>query len=272
MVLQAALSDLDIQFIDALILEDDTDWDVRIRQQMRRLALSTQALTQPLEDFPGQYADPTYPSPSSEDAGPEIPFDQLPKTTPPTFSPYGDSWDLLWVGHCGMQMPPPDHRGISRGRVIQKDDDTVVEKRYMYSFASPFTLVDVYPEHTRAVHHVQEGVCSLGYAVSQKGARRLLHEVGLKDMSDPFDILLGFYCEGAKGRRKHMCLATQPGLFQHHRRAGPDRAQSDIGDHGDGYREHSETDMVRWSARLNADVLMEGGSVFHDQRPDSDVQ
>lgn len=155
--------------------------------------------------------------------------------------------------------------------MIHKNDETTPERRYLYSFSNPFTLVDAYPEHTRAVHHAQEGVCSLAYAVTQQGARRLLQEVALKDVTDAFDILLRFYCEGTKGRRRHLCLASQPGLFHHHRPAGPDSTQSDIGAHGDGFREHSQTDMVRWSTRLNADVLMDGGTVFHDQYPNADV-
>lgn len=256
----------------ALILEDDTDWDVRIRSQLRSFALSSQALTQPLASSPGAFADSTFPGPTEGvlNTVEEISFDGLPRIVPPTTSPYGDNWDLLWLGHCGMQFPSVGQNDIPKGRVIHVDDETVPEKRYLYSFANPFTLVESYPEHTRAVHHVQEGVCSLGYAVSQKGAQRMLHEIALKDISDGFDILLRFFCEGAKGRRRHICLASQPGLFHHHRPAGPESAQSDIGNHGEGWRDQSLTDMVRWSTRLNADVLMDGGDVFHDAFPNGE--
>ena len=198
----------------------------------------------------------------------EMSFEGLPRIIPPTDSPYGDNWDLLWLGHCGMQFPG-EQNAIPKGRIILPDDATVPEKRYLYSLANPFTLVDTYPEHTRAVHHVQEGVCSLAYAVSQQGARRMLQEIALKDVSDGFDILLRFFCEGTKGRRRHICLTSQPGLFHHHRPAGPDSAQSDIGDHGGGWRDQAITDMVRWSTRLNADVLMDGGNVFHDAFPNA---
>lgn len=200
----------------------------------------------------------------------EMSFDELPSIVPPTSSPYGDNWDLLWLGHCGMQFPSSGQNSIPKGRVIYADDETAPEKRYMYSLAQPFTLLDVYPEHTRAVHHVQEGVCSLAYAVTQQGARRMLQEIALKDVSDPFDILLRFFCEGEKGRRRHTCLTSQPALFNHHRRAGPDSAQSDIGDHGDGWRDESLTDMVRWSTRLNADALIDGADTFHESFPNTD--
>ena len=43
---------------------------------------------------------------------------------------------------------------------------------------------------------------------------------------------------------------------------------SDIGDHGNEYRDKAMTDMVRWSVRLNADVLMDGRTDFENQYPD----
>ncbi|KAK6958436.1 hypothetical protein Daesc_001237 [Daldinia eschscholtzii] len=254
----------------ALILEDDVDWDIRIKRQLQDLALSTRAITQPLPHSK-LYADPTFPAPSKESftVVPDISFNSLPTTEPPRISPYGDNWDLLWIGHCGMHFPFEDNPVIPKGRVIHLKDETVAPKKNLWTFNIPFTLKDKYPEHTRAVHHVQEGVCTLGYAVSQAGARKLLHELGLKDVTDGFDILVRFFCEGAKGRKYHRCLTTQPALFHHHRAAGPLSAESDIGDHGGGFREKGSTDMVRWSVRLNADVLLEGGTDFVDQYPDN---
>ncbi|RYP03719.1 hypothetical protein DL764_004951 [Monosporascus ibericus] len=255
----------------ALILEDDVDWDVRIRSQLHDFALSSRALIQPLVGT-NTYADPTYPHPEPDSAShdPEISFDALPATERPRVSPYGDDWDVMWIGHCGMTFPFEDNRDAPRGRVIHVDDDTVAEKRYLWSFNNPFKLVDDYPEHTRAVHHAQEGVCTLGYAVSQRGAQKLLYEVGLKDVSDAFDILMRFFCNGGKGRKPHRCLTVQPSLFHHFRPAGSIAFESDIGDHGDGFREREYTDMVRWSVRLNAETIMDGGTVFHDQYPNGD--
>ncbi|KAK4137117.1 glycosyltransferase family 25 protein [Trichocladium antarcticum] len=319
MVLQAALSDIQIEFIDgvmgkdvpnkaipmergkdrqpnatigswrahmnairevvqrnltsALILEDDTDWDVRIKQQLHEFALAARALTQPLHGSPNTntYLDPTFPHPGPDSPGAigDIAFPEFPATVPPTVSPYGDNWDVFWIGHCGMHFPFEGSRNIPKGRIIRLNDSTVAPKRNIWTFNIPFTLKDQYPAHTRAYHHVQEGVCSLGYAVSQRGARKLLHEVGLKPLSEPFDLLLRAYCEGDRGRRAgRQCLTTQPGVFQHHRAAGPASAMSDIGEHGDGWRELPMTDMIRWSVRMNADVLMEGQTDFVDQWPD----
>ncbi|CAH0017999.1 unnamed protein product [Clonostachys rhizophaga] len=250
----------------ALILEDDADWDVRIRQQLYDMALSSQALIQPLAGTTNSFADKTYrPPPEGPPKGvPEFPINRLPKTVPATVTPYGDMWDLIWVGHCGMRMPPADSP-VPRGRVVSVNDESVPEKRYLWSLAPPFTLKDEYPDHTRVVHHAQEGVCTLGYAVTQRGARALLQEVALKDVGDPVDILLRFYCEGGKGRRNHNCLAIQPALFNHHRTEGPRSAMSNIGSH-EGWQDKPSTDMTRWSVRLNVERLLDGQEMW-DQLP-----
>ena len=257
----------------ALILEDDIDWDIRIRDQLHDFALTAHALTQPLRGRPGVYADPTYPQPSedSPEVVPETDFYHLPATTLPTTSPYGDNWDVLWVGHCGMHFPFRHSKTVPKARVIRLNDETVAPKKHLWTLNIPFTLKDTYPEHTRAYHHAQEGVCTLGYALSQHGARKLLHEVALKEVRDAYDILLRFFCEGVRGRAAgRQCLATQPSLFHHHRPAGLLSAMSDIGTHGKNgeVRETAMTDMVRWSVRLNAEALLEGRTDFVDQFPD----
>jgi GR25 family glycosyltransferase involved in LPS biosynthesis len=254
----------------ALILEDDVDWDVRIKEQLRDLALSTRVLTQPLvdEELGVKFADSSMNFKTAKNMDHEdIPFTELPSVTKPQVSPYGDDWDLLWIGHCGMHFPFKDN-SIPKGRIIHWNDTTVPKKDHLWVFNIPFTLKENYPHHTRAVHHVQEGVCTLGYALSRRGALKLLHEVALKDVTDAYDILLRWFCEGAMGRAKHNCLTIQPGLFHHHRPAGPLSSQSNIGDHGKGFRGQALTDMVRWSVRLNVDALANGRTDYKDQFPD----
>lgn len=242
---------------------------MRIKPQLRDFALSARTLTQPLRGAPGSYADSTFLDPAKAAAGtvPQIPFENMPATIPPKTSPYGDGWDLLWLGHCGMLFPWPGNNRLPKGRVIHKNDETVPQKQYLYSVTPPHSLVEQYPHHTRAVHHVQDGVCTLGYAISQQGARSLLLEVGLMDLERPIDILLAYFCTGDKGRSMHRCLGIQPGVFQHHRPAGPVNASSDIDNHGEGFRTKGHTDMVRWSTILNAKTLLQGGTVMWDQLP-----
>lgn len=255
----------------ALIMEDDTDWDIRIRQQLQNFARSSRALTQPLKAPAGTYADPTYPLAAGQRASTAVPqfnLDQLPVTVDPVTTPYGDDWDVLWIGHCGQVLPKPDDKNVPKGRVVQKDDETAAQKRYLHSVLKPFKYTEQYPDHARVVHHIQDGVCSLAYAVSQRGARAMLHEIGLKNFNAAFDLLLHWSCSGENGRDYHRCLTVQPPLIQHHRPAGLKSAQSDISGHGEGMNEKAWTEEIRWSVRMNAEALIEGRTDFIDQYPD----
>ncbi|KAF7553109.1 hypothetical protein G7Z17_g3869 [Cylindrodendrum hubeiense] len=253
----------------ALILEDDADWDVRIRQQLHDLALSSQALTQPLAGR-NSYADTSYryrqPAKKSPDGIINLDFNNLPQTSPVTFSPYGDEWDLLWLGHCGMQMPPADG-SLPKGRVVSKDDETVPAKKHLLSYVKPYTLKDEYPDHSRVVHHAYEGLCLLAYAVTQKGAQELLREIALKDPTTPVDILMRWFCNAERGRRHHNCLAIQPPIFNPHRTRGPKEDTSNIDSKWSGWWDTAETRMTRWSVRLNADKII-AGEEMEDQFPD----
>jgi hypothetical protein len=62
----------------------------------------------------------------------------------------------------------------------------------------------------------------------------------------------------------------QPSLFQHHQPAGLKNVESDISDHGEGFREVGVTNVVRWSTRMNWDVLLDGRTDFVDQWPDAE--
>ncbi|KYK55025.1 hypothetical protein DCS_06986 [Drechmeria coniospora] len=252
-----------------LILEDDVDWDIRLKDQLHDLALSTNALLQPLRGFPDRHADATYPKRRQDESPPpeDIPFEDLPVTIPPKSSPYGDNWDVLWIGHCGMIFPR-EKNDIPKGRVIHRDDVTVAPKRNLWLLTEPFTLKEKYPPHTRAVHHAEEGVCTLAYAISQAGARKILHELALKPPTAAFDILLRFFCDGTDGRAMHNCLGVTPGLFHHYRPAGKALDVSDIRDHDGDFREDAGSDIVRWSVRLNTPELLDGGTSFADQYPD----
>ncbi|OAA53268.1 Glycosyl transferase, family 25 [Cordyceps fumosorosea ARSEF 2679] len=255
----------------ALVLEDDSDWDVRIRSLLIDTALATRALTQPLQGTgrgtPARYADPTYPEPSGSVEAREFSIDALPATAEPRVSPYGDEWEMLWLGHCGVSWPVLASDDLPFGRVFRYND-TSVPGSGLYSLSNPYLLKDEYPKHTRAFHHVEDGVCSLGYAVTQKGARGLLRELALRGVSDPLDFQLRHYCKGMKGRRKHKCIAAQPPLFSHHRGVGLVSAGSNIDEHGEGYRSEAKTDMVRWSVALNADKIMDGKEDYLDGFPD----
>ncbi|KAG8156515.1 hypothetical protein KVR01_013619 [Diaporthe batatas] len=253
----------------AIIFEDDLDWDVRIREQARDFALASRALLQPLagrKDF----ADPTYPTVQEKDKEldpPPLNFNQLPKTQDPATSPYGDGWDVLWLGHCGVQQPTGNpknqwaerSRHISRGAVVREKDDTVPQPSNIHSWddGGHARFRDSYPAHTRVTHHELDAVCTFAYGVSQAGARRILYDLGLWKMDDPFDLGLRQFCDGTFEHKRHVCLTTQPSLFSHFTK----QEGSDL--------DHDKTWNIRWSARENLVKLMDGQDDYDDQWPDT---
>ena len=149
------------------------------------------------------------------------------------------------------------------------DDLTVPESQYLEFSTDKADPRASYPQHTRFVHHVADEICSLGYAVTQAGARHILYEFGIKKFESPFDIMLREICEGLNGYGYINCLTVQPQLFNHHRPAGRTSADSDISDHGDEVRLKPETQFIRWSVRMNLERLVNGDTAFDDQFPDS---
>ncbi|KAL2178333.1 glycosyltransferase family 25 protein [Thermothelomyces heterothallicus CBS 202.75] len=265
---------VDENITSALILEDDADWDVRLKSQMQVFAQAARAFTLPSwngRSVAEQFRDPP---------GQELPLNQLPqRTRRPRLTPYGDDWDVLWLGHCGTGFPEPT-RGAptSSFRVTIRNDDTVPPPQHLrpHPFALQDALSETYPPHTRVVHAVSRTVCTQAYAVSQQGARKLLWQFGLQTLTTGWDLMLRDWCDGLYDSsdtdadadagpevsdddrpRPPLCVTAQPPLFSHHYGRG---AASDITAPGGGFvnKEKEMTPYVRRSVRLNMERLVNG--------------
>lgn len=223
-----------------MICEDDVDWDVRIKYLLRNFAISAQAIVA-----------------SSER---EVYFHDLPNPSIkiPGISPYGDDFDLLWLGHCGADMPVK--------KVIQLNDESVPEPQYLHSWLmGEFTPLAVFPNHTRIVgQNTNMLVCSLVYAVSQKGARKILYDLGLQKLTGPFDLMLQTWCSNPE----NICISALPQLFDHHRAKGSMSLDSDIRV-SEGIRDAAVTNNVRLSVAMNMQKLLDGDTDYYDQYPDT---
>jgi len=128
-------------------------------------------------------------------------------------SPYGDpsEWDILWLGHCGAGMPrellarrmsSKHHTTVSSSSLVltHLNDQTVPIGEYIKAHpfqGGPDALATVYPPHTRVYHRSNGGqLCTVGYAVSQCDARRLLHQFGVKGWNGIFDAEMERWCAG----------------------------------------------------------------------------
>jgi GR25 family glycosyltransferase involved in LPS biosynthesis len=304
----------------ALIFEDDVDWDIRLRPNLQRFALASRFLS----ETKGILTAPTYPltqvpNPETPETSfhtlsengiteelPILPLSSIhkkplhhPRQPPnaPT-SPYGDpsQWDILWIGHCGVGFPrySSSHAKseITTANVLitHANDATVPSKKWLK--AHPFQgdldpLANAFPPHTRVYHRASGGeLCTVGYAVSQRGARRLLHQFGIKAWNGIFDSELGRWCAGEdprtdadarisrdskqyeapKGGSERVCLTSQPPIFAHHH---PMDGESDIGGLGGGYANKYETKYLRYSVRMNLERLVKGVRDLVDQWPDA---
>ncbi|KAF2642570.1 glycosyltransferase family 25 protein [Massarina eburnea CBS 473.64] len=260
----------------ALIMEDDQDWDLRLREQLQTFALGVTTLVQPLRISRGKtqtYADPSFPEPDAVNKITTITHPNLPTTIPPSISPYGDNWDILWLGHCGMAIPERATTTHSKGIVILHSDSTVPGRRDLTtdlkSDGGPNLLRIAYPEHTRLIHHAYRPVCSTAYAVSQRGARKILYELGVRKYTSQFDNQLRELCDGEKMRETRLvCLTSQPSYFSHWRARGREEKDSDIAETKGEWRDKGESVNIRWSVRQNLGRFVRGEGEWEDQYPD----
>ncbi|KAK8065396.1 glycosyltransferase family 25 protein [Apiospora hydei] len=145
---------LQSQLNSALIVEDDVDWDVHIKDQMSNIAEAVRQQT-------------------------HAPHEQT--------NPYGSKWDILWIGHCG-DTPMPNET------VSLFPDPTVLEhKRYVGFAGTKSYLQEHIPEGQRAVYRSQGAVCSYAYAVHKSGVRKVLDFVST-GLGQAYDTKLFYGC------------------------------------------------------------------------------
>ncbi|KAI1133193.1 hypothetical protein F5Y10DRAFT_229611 [Nemania abortiva] len=213
----------------ALIMEDDMDWDVRLKTQLKQIAEGAR-----------------YVMPSNE----------------PSSSPYGDGWDVLWLGHCGEVFPEalPENEGKPEHPKYTLSNDNTVPPRNKVTGLVDFAK---YPEFTRWVHVSGGPICSFAYALSQRGARKVLFDLSVDHLEGPFDNALAGFCrDGASGNQNGLrarCLSVTPPVFFHHRAKGRVGGDSDIHESGNAdVREKGTTENIVWSARNNIRNMMLG--------------
>ncbi|KAK0707755.1 hypothetical protein B0H67DRAFT_588507 [Lasiosphaeris hirsuta] len=278
----------------ALILEDDADWDIRVKSQLQVFAQAARPFTQPTPVKPHKpVADLlTY----DTQVPPELSLAQIPSDLVPKLTPYGDDWDVLWLGHCGTELPknlaltPTNPEGSDPSiapdpshhppqlRIRIPNDPTVPEPEHLkaHPFALNDALGELYPPHTRIVHASSATTCTQAYAVSQYGAQKLLWQFGLQTLTAGWDLMLRDWCDGlyvgpaeGNGRKRPVCVTVSPPLFSHHFGKG---AASDITAPGGGFvnKDKEMTPYVRLSVRLNMGSLVAGAGLedLVDQFPD----
>ncbi|KAL4810676.1 hypothetical protein BDV18DRAFT_155288 [Aspergillus unguis] len=150
----------------ALVLEDDADWDVEIKAQMGNISSAVRNLTKIDEGEP---------------------------------APYGLSWDVLWLGHCGEQWDE------WTDTVIFNDTNVLPHHQYIGFWADSLAQL---PDGKRAVYSSTMPVCTFAYAVSYAGAYKILSHMSA-GMGEAFDVQMQNLCQ----RRIFNCVSVVPEVF-----------------------------------------------------------
>ena len=215
----------------ALILEDDQDWDVRVREQMQAFAVGSRQL-------------------------------QGYQSSAETRSPYGDDWDVLWLGNCGEQGP-----NLDQPFHMTANDPTAPPRDQIWTPLGPFAYED-YRERTRFIVPTNNSVCSLAYGVSRRGAQSILYNIGVKGRGRNFDLGLRDVCQDLNNDgQRATAFTVMPPLFNSFNRPGPMWRDSDInGVEGSDVeiREKGVTHNIAKSVQMNIERLI-GGLEAEDQ-------
>lgn len=254
----------------ALILEDDADWDIRIKSQMQSFAEASRLLLQPASvsnTSHETFLDPSYPSHYSNKQPLDLHVGNH-DTIAPTSSPYGDieRWDMLWLGHCGSQLPTPDNKPLRMGRALIHDDQTMPEPQHLFFRTNGSELLS-YPPKTRVVAQATNALCLQGYALSLPGAKKVVYELGLHKVTAAVDVDYQAMCENSDPERlSFTCLAPHPEIFAQHRVKGNRARLTDNLPDGDmGNEEGSAYSRnIRWSTKMNFDRLISGKEDYVD--------
>lgn len=232
-------------------MEDDADWDTSLKSQLHLFAEASQYILGKGLPTPGE----TTTRKSS-------------KTTPS--SPYGDAWDLLWLGHCGSVIKPNDPRRF----LIENDPTTPPPFRRINQ---PLRgLVDIedaaITNTTRLIFQTEAARCTYAYALSNRGARRTLATLSSLRRFEPFDVALSRLC---REEERFKCLSVFPQLVGNFEKL----VEDDEGGASAGGGRGRELALKGWgtpnivySTRLNMVRLLAGNKEnFERQWPDDPV-
>ncbi|KAI9685744.1 MAG: hypothetical protein M1822_004304 [Bathelium mastoideum] len=183
----------------ALIMEDDVDWDIRLRTvQIPKVAAGLRQLTR---SNAGYYGDP-------------------------------NNWDILWWGHCGDIHSPEKFNDPNLTRYSFVDDTLPPRDRMHPDMRNFLERVGV-EKDVRMVHKTVFPLCSFAYAVTQDSARKLLDpRIAGKEKEGgcvAYDVRLCEVCRDLG----FACWSSNPELF-HHMEAPSEIANVNLGLHEQG--------------------------------------
>lgn len=126
-------------------------------------------------------------------------------TRSPTTEPWGTLWDIIYLGHCGDKLKPRNHVYHDSGVPDIKTDYTGFH----------YGSLDILPPKSRAIHRSTRPVCTFGYAVTRRGAEKIIN---LSHDAKAIDTRIGRACENHENNMR--CWTINPEIIHHHVPAG----------------------------------------------------
>ncbi|KAL8705552.1 MAG: hypothetical protein Q9201_001330 [Fulgogasparrea decipioides] len=203
----------------ALIFEDDADWDISFRSQLLNFASGAQWL-----------------------------LDTPSGNTP--HSPYGDDWDLLWLGHCALAIIATDPR-----RVLFENDPSTTPWEHRFNMGDIPDMTH-YDNTTRIMYATDGGTCLYAYALSYRGAQKVLFHLSMSYYDKPVDFGMHDMCNDHS--RNFRCIGVFPQMVDSHRGAGSSSKDSDISRGEEQVRKKGFSYNIVRSTRLNVGHLIDG--------------
>jgi hypothetical protein len=197
---------VDHSWATSLIVEDDVDWDIAIKTQVMLIAPLVEEITGAKHR---------------------------------TQWPYGKEWDLLWLGHCGDNIPAAD--------ILAIRDITLPPAGQYRDFYGDEVK---FPVFTRMVHKSVSPVCTFAYAVTSESAARII-ELTKNGGEGSISSMLRRLCQEQALR----CITVNPELFHHHKSAGHFSSEIGIVQNWRNAEQPVERDFtpnIRYSARCNS--------------------
>lgn len=235
---------LDRRIATAVVFEDDADWEVTFRQQLLQFARGSRYIT------------------GTEPKGGFVPS-----------SPYGEDWDVLWLGHCNSRPTNGDNK-----RFVMEHDPTVVPPNVRQSWEQPITRYWDKPGSdykTRVIFRTSDSSCTTSYVISLKGAQKALYYLSMNPSNDPIDNAMGHLCGDAD--KDFKCISAFPTLVGISKPAGSSDRGSDVG-HEPGEASISDkahSERLVYSTRMNLQNLLTGKqkmvSAYPDNSPDANI-
>ena len=178
----------------ALFIEDDVDWDIRLRTKQIPAAAAAQRSLLPRAPIRHYWGKPS-------------------------------DWDLLYLGHCGDYFGSVDGLHVGVGVLHPSDLESIPHAIFKDptlpdpSELHPFTIATLsafnLPPKTRMVHKSKWPLCTFGYAVTRHMAEQILDSFNTSSTephaAKAYDIAILAACRDSGYR----CYTVNPERFHH---------------------------------------------------------